>query len=376
MLRSGRSQRQSDRGPRGGFTLIEAIMSMAITALIFGALTSLLIVAGNSSPNDSSGVSGMVKARAALDVLAADLRFATSITELSSRAMELSLPDRDGDGDDDVVRYEWSGVSGAPLLRSYACSEADPFDTPSRVIGAVRSLSFLPDIRTTTETVTTPATSGSATTAEALLASYTSTSSLSRFNLSSSTWPGMTFVPTLPANATTYRITKVSIYARKTGTLGSFRVNLTNASGNVPTSTVLFSQLVQESSLPSAYGWYDVPFGGSPSLSPTGRFAITVSWVSDSRPAQIRFRSSGASTANGRYSRTTNSGSSWTASTSGAMLYRVYGVADLPGTSTPAMTSTVTTSTLAGVTVRAAPSVRGAGLIDTYFPTSNSPDAP
>lgn len=364
--------------PRG-FTLVECVMAMAISAIILGVLTSLILVAGKTLPSRSMAGS-LVRSANALDQLADDLRLATSVITLNANSLELSLPDLDGDGDADQVRYSWSGTDGAPLTREYTGSDAAPYDVPSVVVPAVSSLSFTPEVRTSITTTGGDTIAGSATSAETQLDAYDPTTRLSSIAVRSNVAVGQVFDPVTPQATTSFRVSRIQLrLAQRSPVDGRFVVALRNASGNVPGSTVLAQQVIDETSLSSSTAWVNITFPDCPDLDPTQNYAITVTWQAGSRACNVQFQSSSANTSTFRLARSTNNGSSWTIpNTTHALRFRVFGVANVNTGSSTITTPVVTTTSriVEGFTVRFTPSGPGAATYSNYVQTLNLPDAP
>lgn len=101
-----------------GFTLIEVVMSLAIMSIVVSAIGSMMVLATRALPNPDDPASETIAAGLAMSRIVDDLRYATRLIEASPTAIEFEVPDRDADLSPEVIRYEWSGVSGDPLSRS------------------------------------------------------------------------------------------------------------------------------------------------------------------------------------------------------------------------------------------------------------------
>ena len=109
--------------PRAGFSLIELLISSGSAVLLLGGISSALYLSSQAINPDPAS---MQTSRAA-EVLARlrdDLRHATSFTELSDQTVSFQVPDRDGDGDAENLRYSWSGAAGDPLVYEYNATGA------------------------------------------------------------------------------------------------------------------------------------------------------------------------------------------------------------------------------------------------------------
>lgn|GEM_PF-1931470 len=106
-------------GRRGGFTLLEMVTSMALMVIVLGGMTSAVVVASRAI--DDGTDPGVLTAEAAgvLTEISAEINFARQFDELTVSSVAFRVPDRDGDGRPEKIRYAWSQVAGEPLTREY-----------------------------------------------------------------------------------------------------------------------------------------------------------------------------------------------------------------------------------------------------------------
>jgi len=109
---------------RGGYTYIELIAAIGSASVLMVALASTILIAnqafvGNGATHDQS------EAAQIQGVLMADLQHALSFSELTATAATFTVPDRDGDGAPDTIRYSWSATAGDPLLYEYNGAAAE-----------------------------------------------------------------------------------------------------------------------------------------------------------------------------------------------------------------------------------------------------------
>src|SRR5215468_2376022 len=113
-------------GPRQGFTLAELAVGIAVVSVIIVAIGSVVMVAAKALPTAPGPTETTVTSNSAMDRIASELRYATSITEATPTSVAFTVADRDGDGQPETIRYAWSGASGAPLTREYNGSAPMP----------------------------------------------------------------------------------------------------------------------------------------------------------------------------------------------------------------------------------------------------------
>jgi hypothetical protein len=102
---------------RRGHTLLELVISVPLMTLLMLGMAASIHLAARALPDGSSRASATIFAGAAIDQIASELTFATSITSRTAIDILFVTPDRDGDSSAETVRYQWSGTAGAPLTR-------------------------------------------------------------------------------------------------------------------------------------------------------------------------------------------------------------------------------------------------------------------
>jgi prepilin-type N-terminal cleavage/methylation domain-containing protein len=101
-----------------GQTLIELIVVLAISSLIFGAI--MLTTSSSLQAMDHISQRNGVDQAAlhAVNRISIDLGTALELKQTDPTTLKLTVPDITGDAVDDEIVYSWSGTAGAPLLRS------------------------------------------------------------------------------------------------------------------------------------------------------------------------------------------------------------------------------------------------------------------
>jgi prepilin-type N-terminal cleavage/methylation domain-containing protein len=101
-----------------GFTLIETVTALAVASIILAGLGSILAMSLKAFPHpDADDAARAVSLQDAAQRFSDDLAEASSILSFNTDDMEFRVPDRDKDGDTEVIRYWWAGGSSA-LKRS------------------------------------------------------------------------------------------------------------------------------------------------------------------------------------------------------------------------------------------------------------------
>jgi len=99
------------------------IVSLGAGAILVSGLASTLVVSTQAwsedlSPRRQADSSGATRR------IHDDLQFAVQFTERTAQAATFTVPDRDGDGVKETIRYAWTGVAGDPL--TVAINETPP----------------------------------------------------------------------------------------------------------------------------------------------------------------------------------------------------------------------------------------------------------
>ncbi len=340
---------------RPGFTLLEVIVSTSVISVILLGMSSAMLIAGKAVTQTTSDVSGTATAQVAQTIVG-ELRTALTCTEMTATAIAFTVPDRNGDSVPETIRYAWSGITGAPLTRQYNGG------TAVTILDSVQSLSLGFNKSATPITVSTES-------AEQTLWTYTASPTPGTFTISSSAWVGEMVTPTLPANATSWKVTRVQYQARKNGSaVGQTDVQLRTVSGGLPTSTIVDHVALAESGLISSYQWTQSSFTNAGGLTPGSTMCIAFQWISDTNPADLQYQTLSSALSGGTYVSTANGGSTWTTAALKGLNLVVYGTTTAPANSTQYNLQTVDVSLRAGSGTSAA-----SPTIMTSAPILNQP---
>jgi len=102
---------------RRGHTLIELIVATAISTILVAGLGSSMYIASRVATVTLPAACTLKASDVSLRI-GEELRYAVYIIERSDRSIEFAVDDVNGDGETDVIRYEWSGTPGDPLVRT------------------------------------------------------------------------------------------------------------------------------------------------------------------------------------------------------------------------------------------------------------------
>ncbi len=318
---------------RGAFTLVELMVSVAIMSILLVAIGSSILLASKAIPDATNPTSRVIASSNLANQIAAELRSATYITESSATAISFAVPDRDGDGSPELIRYAWSGTAGAPLTRSYNRAAA------VEAVASVQNFSLAYTRATRTESYPGPPVWSGV----GLLSNNGNTSYGDDRELTSTKWVGQRITPTLSADAVAWRITHASLVLSK-GLFSSGRVYYRIYAGGeeTPSSTVLQETSIGTGSIPLLYWqWFTLSFSSTTDIV-AGDPAYLVVAGSSSDSGYV-FHDDWTSH---HQVRTNDAGGSWNYNAGDGMHHYVYGQVATAGP-----TRTLTRRHITGVTI-------------------------
>jgi len=292
---------------------------MAVGSVLLGAMTSLIVISSRSIPGRGTDSSRTTSAAGALEQFAADLMLATYVVAATDNLIDIKVPDRDGDGVQEEITYSWQGTSGDPLVRVV--------NGASRNIVIDSVAKFALSYQTITTTASSKSSTGS--TSESVLATWTPGLLGGLLYVGYQNKSGrplaQNFIPTLPAQTRSWKVTRVQFYAMSdllaTGTI-SVQLRTTDSMG-LPTGAILASTSISESSLSAlVYGMNEVSFSNAPDLAPGQEVAIVLECTAGSPAGSVGYTTLSVGRSEPM---ATNNGSAWVGSTLNVMPHIVYG---------------------------------------------------
>jgi len=100
---------------RTGYTLMEMLVSTSVASILMVGMGSSIYVASQTFESEDKSPAQTARADNTLGQVMRDAQAATEILELTATTAEFKVPDRDGDGYEETIRYAWSGTPGDPL---------------------------------------------------------------------------------------------------------------------------------------------------------------------------------------------------------------------------------------------------------------------
>jgi hypothetical protein len=350
---------RNNRRPTG-HTLIELIAAMVASSFLLAGLASVMMIGRQVAYTPSAAMNRTESANIA-NQIAEELRYATLIIQQTQQILEFVIADRETDDAAEKIRYEWSGVAGAPLYKTINSG------TPVVVLDSVNAfaISVLQTSSTTTLTTTTDS-------AETLLASNATSPNGSERVLNTSRFSAQQIIPTtfnsVPANALYWNATKADFYGSKdSGDNETLLVQL-RASGDYfdsPTSQVLVSRSLPETAMSGSSSWNSATFSTTlRELSLNRRYSLVLAGLNGDA-CRLIYNDSAASGVN----ESIDGGATWQYMTNRQIYYRLYGTYTTPG---PSYNVTRNYVTNVGLTLQTSSQTHG--RVDANIPLANRPE--
>jgi len=306
-----------------GLTIVELLVSIAITSVIMLAVGSSMMITTAAMPDVDGPANALITTSEIAEQLANELQYAISINNRSTSMVEFTVADRDGFATPETIRYEWSGTPGDPLTRQYNSGSV------VEVLDAVQEFNLSYDLETINDEVMPQYES-----AETLLIGYSSTVNLADYQLRPTQWYGQYFHPSLPGDAVSWKVTRIEFFVKVDGQpTGDWRVQLQlPTAGDLPSGDVLEQKrFLEETVNESMYLKQQFTFSDMSGLSPQQGLCLVLKPVSGSYPGLLWGQDGGVSTPNSYLVRSYDSGSSWSARTDESLLFSVYGTVTTSG---------------------------------------------
>jgi prepilin-type N-terminal cleavage/methylation domain-containing protein len=100
-----------------GYTLIEMVLALAITSTLLVGMSASIVIASRTVSDGLDVVGLALRTADVLGEINSDLSMAEAFAERSDSAVTFCVPDRDGDGQSDVLRYWWTGSGDKRLMK-------------------------------------------------------------------------------------------------------------------------------------------------------------------------------------------------------------------------------------------------------------------
>ena len=100
-----------------GYTLIEMVLALAITSTLLLGMTASIVIASRTVSDGLDVVALALRTSDVLGEVNSDLSMAEAFVERTDSSVTFCVPDRDGDGQSDLLRYWWTGSTDKRLMK-------------------------------------------------------------------------------------------------------------------------------------------------------------------------------------------------------------------------------------------------------------------
>ncbi len=332
-----------------GFTLVEMTVSLAVLSILLIAIGSAIMLAAKTLPQQSDPSRETTSAVMTVEDMTTELQYALAFSVRSATGVEFSVAVRDGDGSRETIRFAWSGTAGDPLTREYNGALA------VTVLDDVEQFELLYDTIVSSETMPTEVESS-----EQSLVAMLAGATKGTYTIRELEWTGQYFLPSLPPDAITWKVTRVQFWAKKIAAVdGLTLVQLRPPDANDhPTPTVLEEFPMPESSLAATMVQQEFQFTTVPSWPADQGLCLVLKWAAGKDAAGIDYSQVDGT---GRLS-TLDGGATWSRKNASSLLYAVFGTYTQPGT------MNVNRTYLTGVRIKLRAGAETATLVQTSTP--------
>lgn len=299
---------------RSGFTVLELIVSIPTATVLIGAMAMCVTLMMRTRSQDDLRFKGTYNLSRALNQIASDVELATSHVSSSATHLEFLVPDRNGDGLPEQIRYEWGGTTGVNANQILWKYNASPLTAVLDDIGAFNAKSTL-------SAVTSVASNHLRSEVAILKAADAFPGSLYREQVINASNPiGQYFIPDVPPTGTRWDLGALRLMVRaadsNTDGILQVRVMRANSTTRLPVAPILAEVQIEEWKLGSKYQWLDIPIAPVAWQTRTTPLCIIIEAAGGTGDvARIQWLENGSGMpVNSNLLTSTNGGSTWTVS--------------------------------------------------------------
>lgn len=301
---------------RSGMTMLELIVSIPTATVLIGAMAMCVTVMMRARSQDDIIFNRTYNLSKPLNQIASDLKLATSHVSSSTSHLEFVVPDRNGDGLPEQMRYEWGGTTGAYANKILWKYNNSPLSILFEDIGQ-----FSLQMNHTTASSVVP---------NHLRTEVAVIKSLDAYPdgvfqeqvINSANHLGQYFIPDIPGTGKRWDLGAIRIMAKSadsnTDGVLQIRVMRCDTLTRLPASPILAEIRIEEWRLGSSYQWLDLPIAPITWQTQGTPLCLTIGYASGTGDiAKIQFLENGTGMPSNTNLLTSNNGGlSWTASNS------------------------------------------------------------
>lgn len=298
---------------RTAYTLVEMLVSATAMSVLTAGIASTIILATQAVEDVDSPSYSLRQSTLVLDEFARDVGTAIQILEASNTAFEFVVPDRDGDGQNETIRYVYPGAVGDPLTRQINGGAASAvLENVQGVYVAMRRNQVPNQVESE----------------EQLLIEDQSSGNSRQYEVDHNDWVGQYFCPEFDDDVISWNLTRIEFHGGPDGsddgtTLAQIR---TAGANGVPTDEVLEEVRIAESSLGYIYNPpEEISFSNVRGLAPGEALCLVFVGEQSSDSMRVHYQNSGAYTDGTWLIESETEGASWNKPSGQSIWIRVHG---------------------------------------------------
>ena len=298
---------------RAGVSLLELMVTLPTATILIGAMATCITIMMRAKSQDDTLFRSTYDLSNAATQMAADIESAVAQVSSSTTHIEFVVPDRNGDGLPEQMRYEWGGASGVNANKILWKYNQEPLAVLFDDVGA---------FNLQTNTVSVPATVQNHLLSEtAVLKSINAfPSGVFREQVINASNPiGQYFIPDVGGLGIKWDLGSIRIMVRaadaNTDGILCIRVMKSDAT-RLPIAPILAEVKIAEWRLGSSYQWLDIPIAPICWQSQGTPLCITLGYGGGTGDvARVQFLENGTGMpTNANLVTSSNGGTTWTAS--------------------------------------------------------------
>jgi hypothetical protein len=313
---------------RCGITFLELMVSLPTATILIGAMATCITITMRAKSQDDSLFRTTYNLSTIAAQIVSDLESATARVTSSATHIEFVVPDRDGDGLPEQMRYEWGGASGANANKVLWKYNHQPTAVMFEDVGAF-------SLQTSSSSVPVPVPNHLLSETAILKSVDAFPNGLFREQvINANNSIGHYFIPDVPGSGTRWDLGSIRIMVcaadtERNGVL-RMRVMRSNAS-KLPIAPILAEVDIAESKLGTTYQWIDIPIAPISWQAKGIPLCITLSYGGGTGDvARVQFVQGGTGMpTQSDLITSTNGGSTWAVASGAAGLrFYAYGLYD------------------------------------------------
>ena len=242
---------------RSGVTMLELMVTLPTATILVGAMAMCITIMMRAKSQDDTLFRSTYDLSIAASQIASDLESAVSHVSSSTTHIEFVVPDRNGDGLPEQMRYEWGGATGANANKILWKYNQDPIAVLFDDVGSFNLLKA---------TASAPAT-----VSNHLLSETAALKSINAFPdcvfreqvINASNPIGQYFIPEIPGSGIKWDLGSLRIMVRaadaNTDGILCIRVMRSDTTTKLPIAPILAEVKIAEARLGTSYQWLDIP---------------------------------------------------------------------------------------------------------------------